>query len=165
MSTALRLDEHLVHLDPRTGASAEPVFTGDMQWYADYLERHAADGIRGRLVSLHTFTSSWDGWECHPNGDEVVVCLSGSLTLLQRATPQAEPVAPTLRAGSTPSTHRGCGTPPTSPPAARPPRCSSPPGPAPSTGRADLRSCPGNAWTRPRRLRQTGAVAPCARRP
>ena len=67
------------------GASAEvlPPFTGDMSWYADYGETHGADGNEGRLVTLHTFDESWDHWEVHPYGHEVVLCLSGRMTLHQ----------------------------------------------------------------------------------
>ena len=54
-----------------------------MEWYAGYSERHAADGREGRLVALHRFTGSWESWEMHPLGDEVVVCLEGRITLHQ----------------------------------------------------------------------------------
>lgn len=30
------------------------------------------------LVSAHHFTDTWPSWEVHPNGDEMVVLLSGS---------------------------------------------------------------------------------------
>ncbi|MEM9748359.1 MAG: cupin [Actinomycetota bacterium] len=40
-------------------------------------------GDDGRLVSLHTFTEPWDTWEAHPNGEELVLCLAGSITLHQ----------------------------------------------------------------------------------
>jgi quercetin dioxygenase-like cupin family protein len=54
-----------------------------MDWYGGYGERHGGDGAEGRLVSMHRFTESWDSWEMHPLGDEVVVCISGQLTLHQ----------------------------------------------------------------------------------
>lgn len=54
-----------------------------MQWYEDYAARTAQDGAGGRLVSLHRFSESWDSWEMHPLGDEVVLCLSGQMTLYQ----------------------------------------------------------------------------------
>ena len=54
-----------------------------MAWYEDYIARTAADGNEGRLVSLYRFAESWDSWEMHPAGDEVVVCLAGSITLHQ----------------------------------------------------------------------------------
>ncbi|MEL7029561.1 MAG: cupin [Pseudomonadota bacterium] len=72
-----------VHLGLGAKACTEPQFTGDMAWYADYAARHGADGNEGRLVSMHDFSKSWDVWEMHPNGAEVVVCVSGELTLRQ----------------------------------------------------------------------------------
>ena len=48
-----------------------------------YGDRTDADGAEGRLVTMHTFTASWDSWEMHPAGDEVVLCLSGAMTLHQ----------------------------------------------------------------------------------
>ena len=67
------------------GAKAVPQaeFTGEMNWYEGYAERTAADGAEGRLVTMHTFTESWDSWEMHPSGDEVVLCLTGEMTLHQ----------------------------------------------------------------------------------
>ena len=34
---------------------------------------------------MHTFTKSWDMWEMHPRGSEVVLCTAGSITLHQEA--------------------------------------------------------------------------------
>jgi len=64
-------------------AQVEPVFTGNMEWYEAYSARHAADGLEGRLVSLFTFKESWSTWEMHPKGDEVVLCISGTIVLHQ----------------------------------------------------------------------------------
>ena len=55
----------------------------DMSWYEGYGERHGSDGVEGRLVTMHTFVESWDVWEVHPYGHEVVLCLSGRMTLHQ----------------------------------------------------------------------------------
>jgi len=60
-----------------------PAFTGAPAWYEDYGSSVTADGDTGRLVSLHTFSSSWDSWEMHPNGEELVVCVRGRITLHQ----------------------------------------------------------------------------------
>jgi quercetin dioxygenase-like cupin family protein len=72
-----------IHLGLGATAIVEPVFTGSMDWYGDYVARHHADGIEGRLVSTFTFKESWDMWEMHPSGAEVVVCLAGHMTLHQ----------------------------------------------------------------------------------
>lgn len=71
-----------IHLGLGAKAVVEPEFTG-MDWYEAYSARHASDGAEGRLVSLYTFTESWSSWEVHPNGDEVVLCVSGEMTLHQ----------------------------------------------------------------------------------
>lgn len=80
---AINLSEQPIHLGLGATADIEPSFSGDMAWYAGYGERHAADGIEGRLVSMHTFTESWDSWEVHPSGHEVVLCTAGTITLHQ----------------------------------------------------------------------------------
>lgn len=71
-----------IHLGLGAKAVIEPDFTG-MEWYADYVARHADDGLEGRLVSFYTFAENWDSWEMHPNGDEVVICTAGQITLHQ----------------------------------------------------------------------------------
>ena len=78
----LKLDAHPVHLGLGATAVSEPEFTG-MDWYAAYGERHASDGREARLVSMYTFGSSWGSWEMHPEGHEVVLCTTGSMTLVQ----------------------------------------------------------------------------------
>lgn len=80
------LETHPIHLGKGATAVPQPEFPRDeraMQWYMDYGARHAADGTEGRLVSLFRFTESWPGWEMHPNGAEVVVCLEGEMELIQ----------------------------------------------------------------------------------
>jgi quercetin dioxygenase-like cupin family protein len=74
---------HPVHLGLGATAEVEPFFTGAMAWYEDYISRHAEDGAEGRLVSMHTFYASWETWEMHPHGSEVVLCTSGSMVLHQ----------------------------------------------------------------------------------
>lgn len=72
-----------VHLGLGGTVVTLPPHTGDMSWYADYGAKHGADGDDGRLVSFHTFSESWDSWEVHPHGDELVLCVEGSITLHQ----------------------------------------------------------------------------------
>ena len=82
MAEPHKLSENPIHLGLGATARAQPPFTG-MEWYEQYGERNAADGTEGRLVSMHTFAESWDSWEMHPRGHEVVVCTSGEMTLTQ----------------------------------------------------------------------------------
>ena len=92
-----RLDEYPVHLGLGARVVVEERFTGAMEWYQGYAARHADDGIEGRLVSLHTFSEPWSSWEMHPRGEELVVCLSGEITLVQEIDGGIRKVA--LRAG------------------------------------------------------------------
>ncbi len=36
-------------------------------------------------MAQHTFNGPWPTWEMHPHGDELVLCLSGTMTLHQEA--------------------------------------------------------------------------------
>jgi quercetin dioxygenase-like cupin family protein len=83
MSDPIDLGTHPIHLGLGATAEREPAFDGDMSWYGGYAERHAGDGAEGRLVTMHTFGASWDAWEMHPVGSEVVLCTAGEITLHQ----------------------------------------------------------------------------------
>lgn len=81
--TARSIVKRPIHLGLGPTAEVEPEFTGEMQWYEDYVARRDEDGAEGRLVAMHEFTEPWDMWEMHPHGSEVVLCVSGSMTLHQ----------------------------------------------------------------------------------
>lgn len=106
MST-YRLDENPLHLGHAATAIVQPVFTGDMAWYEGYGMRHGSDGKEGRLVSMHSFRESWDSWEMHPEGDEVVLCLSGAMTLHQEMRDGSTAMA-TITAGQYAINPPGC---------------------------------------------------------
>jgi quercetin dioxygenase-like cupin family protein len=59
----------------------------DFQWSRGYLERYAldteSDGDEGRLVVISPDRGTWTSWERHPAGEELVVKLSGAVTLFQ----------------------------------------------------------------------------------
>lgn len=78
-----RLSETPVHLGLGATVVPQEQFTGEASWYERYAERNATDGVEGRLVTVHSFSESWDSWEVHPNGEELVLCLNGDLTLYQ----------------------------------------------------------------------------------
>jgi mannose-6-phosphate isomerase-like protein (cupin superfamily) len=67
------------------GATVERLneFDGTPAWYERYGAAHSADGVEGRLVSMHTFDAPWDTWEMHPKGHELVLCVQGQITLHQ----------------------------------------------------------------------------------
>ena len=83
MTDAFDLTDAPVHL----GLGARVDVLGDFAWTPEYLAsydaRTAADGDEGRLVILHHQEGSWDSWERHPVGAELVVLLSGRVDLLQ----------------------------------------------------------------------------------
>lgn len=83
MTAVFDLRTHPAHLGLGATVTVQETFTGAMEWYQRYGERTAADGIEGRLVSMHTFSRPWDSWEMHPKGAELVVCVSGRITFHQ----------------------------------------------------------------------------------
>lgn len=91
------LEANPVHLGLGAKVIPQETFTGSMDWYIAYGERNAADGLEGRLVSMHTFTEPWDSWEVHPNGEELVLCTAGTMTLHQEVDGGVRTV--TLQAG------------------------------------------------------------------
>lgn len=82
MADAYNLADSFIHLGLGATAVPQPAFDG-MAWYQAYGERHGGDGVEGRLVSQHSFAESWDSWEMHPEGSEVVICTQGAITLVQ----------------------------------------------------------------------------------
>jgi hypothetical protein len=83
VTDAFDLSKTYAHLG--LGARVEPL--PDFEWTPEYLaaytERTASDGIEGRLVLLQRQDASWESWERHPAGDELVVLLSGRADLIQ----------------------------------------------------------------------------------
>ena len=59
----------------------------DFQWTPEYLDgyeqRFASDGDEGRIVVMNRQEATWDQWERHPAGEEVVLLLSGRVDLVQ----------------------------------------------------------------------------------
>ncbi|MEU9337066.1 cupin domain-containing protein [Streptomyces sp. NPDC048290] len=74
-----------VHLG--LGSRAHPVegFAWDPEVLRAYSAAVAADGAEGRLVTIFDGDGPGDHWERHPAGDELVVCLSGSVTVTRDA--------------------------------------------------------------------------------
>lgn len=80
-----RLSVNPVHLGCGATVLIEPAIApAQIEWYEAYAQRRSGDGAEGRLVSQHTFYESWPTEEVHPNGAEIVLCLSGGLTVIQR---------------------------------------------------------------------------------
>jgi quercetin dioxygenase-like cupin family protein len=96
--TSVDLATTPVHLG--LGASARPV--RGFAWHPELLGAYAAaveaDGVEGRLVAVIEDEGRGDHWERHPAGDEVVLCLAGSVTVVVRAKDGTEVETP-LRPG------------------------------------------------------------------
>ncbi|MGW6318086.1 cupin domain-containing protein [Streptomyces sp. NPDC055099] len=84
------LDHEREAIDLRTtpvhlglGSRAKPIegFAWDPQVLQAYSAAVAADGAEGRIVTIFDGDGLGDEWERHPSGDELVVCLSGSVTV------------------------------------------------------------------------------------
>lgn len=84
ITAPLKLAKNPLHLGLGATSVVQPEFTGEMEWYGGYGARHGDDGAEGRLVTMHSFSESWDVWEMHPVGSEVVLCVSGSIELVQQ---------------------------------------------------------------------------------
>ena len=69
-----------IHLAAESRAIAVPDFAGD---FDAYVARHCSPEEPGRLVmSFHT-EKDWAMWECHPEGDEIVILTSGKAEFFQ----------------------------------------------------------------------------------
>ena len=77
------LQTHPVHLGLGARVVPQEQFTGNLEWYERYEARTDSDGVEGRLVTMHRYTTSWESWEMHPLGEELVVCTEGTIKLLQ----------------------------------------------------------------------------------
>ena len=93
---AFDLARTYVHLG--LGARAEPL--PDFEWTPEFLGRyqaaHIGDGDEGRLVCLVRQDATWDSWERHPAGEELVVLVSGRVDLIQEigGAPRVVPLRP-----------------------------------------------------------------------
>lgn len=83
MTEAFDLSDVFVHLGLGSTATPLPDFTWSPEYLARYQERFADDATGGRLVCVIPQDETWDSWERHPAGDEVVVLLSGRVDLVQ----------------------------------------------------------------------------------
>ena len=75
--TGFDLRETYVHL--RDGPDTPLLEGGDEFWKTIATRTDLEDG---RLVCLFEFDADWKSWEMHPEGDEVVFLLSGSVDVV-----------------------------------------------------------------------------------
>ena len=80
---AFDLARTFVHLGRVPPRPRFPTSTWSAAHVEAYRRRFAADGKEGRLVCVIAQDATWDSWERHPAGEEVVVLLSGRVDLVQ----------------------------------------------------------------------------------
>lgn len=76
---SLNLSSTYVRL--RSDALVEPLPVDETFWQG-LVEGKFGSFHNEYLVTVHTFSEDWDVWEVHPNGDEVVCLISGSVTFI-----------------------------------------------------------------------------------
>jgi quercetin dioxygenase-like cupin family protein len=77
------------------GSRARPVagFAWDPGVLQAYSSAVADDGVEGRMVMVFDASGAGsDTWERHPAGDEVVICLSGRVTVIRDDAGEETPV-------------------------------------------------------------------------
>jgi hypothetical protein len=83
--TSSGFDLSITHVHLGLGSRAVPI--PDFEWSGEFLTRYAtefaSDGAQGRLVLTGSGDSSWTSWERHPAGEELVIMMSGAMTLIQ----------------------------------------------------------------------------------
>jgi len=79
------LDLSSTFLRLRADASAEPLNVDETFWQR-LTSGQLGDFHHERLVAGGNFEADWPMWEMHPNGDEMVCLLSGSVTFLLEET-------------------------------------------------------------------------------
>lgn len=76
-----------IHVGSLAGTSEAAVplegFGFDGPSFGAYIDRHCKPGAPGRLVMVETTPTNWPAWECHTEGDEIVIVLEGKAEFIQ----------------------------------------------------------------------------------
>jgi mannose-6-phosphate isomerase-like protein (cupin superfamily) len=75
----------------RSDASVEPLAVNDTFWQK-IMTGQLGDFHNEYLVSMSSFDADWPMWEMHPNGDEIVCLLSGSVVFTLETADGPKPV-------------------------------------------------------------------------
>jgi len=73
-----------VHLDAAAGALVLQSFDFTGEAFEAYITEHCSDANPGRLVMIESSSENWPSWEMHPQGDELVIILSGAGDFIQQ---------------------------------------------------------------------------------
>jgi mannose-6-phosphate isomerase-like protein (cupin superfamily) len=81
------LSKSPIHLGSRVGvdnpAVPLPGFGFDGPSFEAYIAAHCEDGAPGRLIMVESTPQDWPAWECHTEGDEIVIVLEGRAEFIQ----------------------------------------------------------------------------------
>lgn len=80
---AFDLSKTFVHLGLSATARPLPGFSWAPDSMLAYLREFAAERDEQRLVGILPIRKTWNHWECHVGGDELVVLLSGRCDVIQ----------------------------------------------------------------------------------
>lgn len=76
-----------IHLGSVVGADNPAVpqldFKFDGPSFERYIAQHCKPGAPGRLIMVESTPTNWGAWECHTDGDEIVIILEGKGVFIQ----------------------------------------------------------------------------------
>jgi mannose-6-phosphate isomerase-like protein (cupin superfamily) len=88
MSGAIQLSKTPIHIAtaPGQGAACQVLsnFNFDAASFESYIDEHCSEDAPGRLIMIETTATDWTTWECHTEGDEIVIVLSGKGDFIQQ---------------------------------------------------------------------------------
>ncbi len=70
--------------DAHEPAAPLPGFGFDGPSFGAYIGAHCREGAPGRLLMVETTPTDWASWECHTQGDEIVIVLEGRGEFVQQ---------------------------------------------------------------------------------
>jgi mannose-6-phosphate isomerase-like protein (cupin superfamily) len=77
--TTASIQSTCLRLRPDSSIETLPV---DASFWPRLMSGQLGDFHHEYLVTSHTFSCDWPSWEIHPNGDEIVLLLSGRATMV-----------------------------------------------------------------------------------
>lgn len=76
-----------IHLGSEVGADNPavplPGFGFNGPAFEAYIAKHCKPGAPGRLIMVESTPTNWGAWECHTEGDEIVIVLEGKAEFIQ----------------------------------------------------------------------------------
>jgi mannose-6-phosphate isomerase-like protein (cupin superfamily) len=86
----VKLNQTPIHIDSASGTNQHATVLTDFNFdgpsFERYIAQHCQADRPGRLVMIETSPVSWDTWECHPEGDEIVIVIEGEGEFIQQST-------------------------------------------------------------------------------